>query len=364
MVDPTTLDDDYTIEQFTLEASGYAELARLIQTAFVSSATEQGGTIAFTESTFRLVFGSPAMPKDLFVRAIHRPSGEMVGFLGGIPRSVSCGGRLYRLGVPAWAAVRHDHQRQALAQRMGMKLLSIAREQGLDGAFAFLEPEAHGIDMARSVARQAGFRMREISRIQRFLIRVFDVAAAERVVRLRWFERLGLRILESTPAPRRSRVRRSGPDDAKRMHELLADHVGRNQLAAVRDAEDFAWYLANPDVLAVVHEDERGSIDGYVVAWKMQLAGFGQSLPFGWLDLVHTHRLSWRDAVDLVRLLCCEAKAAGWVGLQTPFIPYFDPRPFFRARFVAYPKELVVSLLDFGEVDIPDHVESFYLDWR
>lgn len=356
--------DEYGIEQFSLDESGYGELARLIETAFVEDASGQGGTIAFTESTFSLMFGSPAMPKDLFVRAVHRPSGKVVGFLGGIPRNVSSSGRVYRLGVPAWAAVHHAHQQKRLSQRMGMKLLEIARERGFDGGFAFFEPEAHGIDMARSVAREAGLSMREIARIHRFLIRVFDARAAGGVVKLRWFERVGLSLLAGTPRPKSARVRRFRPDDAERLFELCADHVAENQLAVVRDHDDFHYYLAHPDVLAVVHEDGAGRVDGFMVAWKMRLAGFGRSVPFGWLDLVHSYRLGRREARDLARLLCVEAKAAGWVGLQMPFIPYFDPRPLLRARFVFFPKELVVSLFDFTGIALPERVESFYFDWR
>lgn len=356
--------DEYVIEQFSLDASDYGALARLIETAFVDDATEAGGTIAFTESTFSLMFGSPAMPGDLFVRAVHRPSGDVVGFLGGIPRDVSCQGRVYRLGVPAWAAVHHAHQRRQLSQRMGSRLLELARDRGFDGGFAFFEPEAHGIDMARSVAREAGLSMRELARIRRFLIRVFDVDRAGGVVKLRWFERLGLKLLAGTPRPRSPRVRRFRPEDAERLFELCADHVEHNQLAVVRDHDDFLYYLGHPDVLAVVHEDADGTVDGFMAAWKMQLAGFGRSVPFGWLDLVHTYRLPRREARDLARRLCTEAKAAGWAGLQMPFIPYFDPRPFIRARFAYFPKELIVSLFDFTGMALPERVDSFYFDWR
>ncbi len=356
--------DEYRIEQFSLDESGYGDLAELIETAFVEDATEEGGTIAFSESTFSLVFGSPAMPRDLFVRAVHRQSGKVVGFLGGIPRNVSCRGRIYRLGVPAWAAVHHAHQRKQLSQRMGMKLLEIARERGFDGGFAFFEPEAHGIDMGRAVAREAGLEMREMARVRRFLIRVFDVKAGAGVVKLRWFERLGLSLLSTTPRPKTQRVRRFRPDDAERLFELSADHVEHNQLAVVRDHDDFLYYLAHPDVLAVVHEDESGKVDGFMVAWKMRLAGFGRWVPFGWLDLVHTYRLMRAQARDLARLLCLEAKALGWVGLQMPFIPYFDPRPLLRARFVFFPKDLIVSLFDFTGLALPERVESFYFDWR
>ena len=68
--------------------------------------------------------------------------------------------------------------------------------------------------------------------------------------------------------------------------------------------------------------------------------------------------------MDLARQLCIEAKARGWVGLQTPFIPYFDPKPFFGARFVPFPKKLLVAAMPLTNVPLPKRVKSFYFDWR
>ncbi len=113
----------------------------------------------------------------------------------------------------------------------------------------------------------------------------------------------------------------------------------------------------------MVHEDATGTVDGFLLAWPMVLAGFGQRVPLGWLDLVHTHRLSGRDARDLCRALCVAARDLSWAGLQMPQLPYFDPLPFWRARFVPYPKRLIVAGVSFGAAAAPEP-QRVHLDWR
>ncbi len=360
----TDASDDYRIEPMLLQEADYPALIAVIRDAFLANGTEEGGTIAFDEATFRLIFGSPFLPNDLFVRAVHVPAGKLVGFLGALPRKVAWGEKTLQLGVPAWLAVDPAHQRHGLAQRMGLELLELARDKGYDGGLAFFEPEAHGIDATRAVARDAGFSVHDVAVIRRFLIRALDVAAAARVVKLEWYEKVALRALQGLTRVRGDRVRAMRADDAPRLFELMADPVRDNELAVVRERDDFLWYLSQPEIECVVHEDSSGSPDGFMLAWPMQLAGFGNSVPFGWLDLVHTSRLAGRDAKDLAALMCRRARDRGWAGLQMPFIPYFDPKPLWRTRFVPFPKELSVTLLGIGNVELPRSVKRFYFDWR
>ncbi|MHA1733799.1 MAG: GNAT family N-acetyltransferase [Promethearchaeota archaeon] len=356
--------EEYAVERFRLDPSAAGDLAALIEEAFVTDSQEEGGTIAFDEETFRFMFGSPGVPADLFVRVVHRPTGRVVGFLGAIPRLLSVEGRTYKFAVPAWLAVHSEHQRRGLAHRMGSELLEMGRERGFDGGLSFFEPEAHGIDTARAVARDADMPLRELLTIRKFVIRVFDVGRAASVVSLKWYERLGLRLIQGVGRLKNPRVRRARPDDAGALFELMADHVERNQVSVVREREDFVWYVNQPGVNCVVHEDGSGGVDGFILAWKFNMAGFGRTVPFGWLDLVHTYRLAPGDAADLCRYLCVTSKELGWAGLQCPFIPYFDPAPFRKARFVFFPKELVVGLFPLREVPLPDEIRSIYFDWR
>jgi GNAT superfamily N-acetyltransferase len=359
-------EDRYRVEQFTLDPSAYRGLADLIATAFVHDSQDTGGTIAFSAETFNLMFGSPTQPRDLFVRAVARDTGEVVGFMGGIPRDISYRGEVYRFGVPSWASVHSQHQRQGLALRMGLRLLEVGKEKGFVGGISMFEPEAHGIDTARSVARERGLAYREIFTIRKFVIRALDVARLAQVVKLKTHERWGLRLLQGQRAVHNPRVRLATEKDVELMFALTRDHQERNQLALARDRDDFAWYLKQPGVHCVVHEEKGGAVDGFLAAWRMNLAGFGKQVPCGWIDLVHTHRLPRGEARDLCAYLGQTSKELGWAGLQTPFIPYFDPRPFRKARFVFFPKSLVVGMFDLqGQgLPFPERIDSFYFDWR
>lgn len=363
---PEESTNEYEIEQFTLDKSDFGKIADLIKNVFIQAteAEGEGGTISFTPETFNIMFGSPYQPKNLFFRAIHKNTGEIVGFLGGIPRDLSYKGKIYKFGVPSWVSVHWQHQRKGLALQLGLKMLEVARGMGFEGGISFFEPEAHGIDSARALCRKTGIPMYEVQTIKKFLIRVFDASRIAKAVKLKGYEKLALRLIQGVPKIHNPRVRKFQLADADHMFELMRDHVERNELAIVRNRDDFIWYLQQPGVNCVVHEGDNHQVDGFIVAWEMQLAGFGNVVPCGWLDLVHTYRLPLAEAKDLCKYLCQTAKEHGWVGLQTPYMPYFDPTPFKRAKFVFFPKKLIVALFPLKELPLPEHTQSFYFDWR
>lgn len=355
---------DYTVETFTLDDSQYEKISELIRATFIENSPDEGGTILFDEETFNIMFGSPVMPRDLFVRVIYKPTGQIVGFAGGIPRDLSYDGKIYKFAIPAWGTVHPAHQRKGLGVMMGTKIFELGKELGFDGGIPLFEPEAHGIDTARAVARKFGVTMKEIIKIRKFIIRVFNVRRVAKVIKLKWFEKLGLFLMQGLKKTSNPRVRKYKQEDGERLFELMKDHSEYNQLSLVREHDDFIWYLNQPAVNCVVHEGEDGLIDGFVVAWKFFLAGFGNSLPFGWLDLIHTYRLDEKEASDLFKYMCVVSKDLGWGGLQCPFIPYFNPKPLKKAKFVFFSKDLILGLYNLTNIPFPDKVESFYFDWR
>jgi hypothetical protein len=183
-------------------------------------------------------------------------------------------------------------------------------------------------------------------------------------MKLAKIEKFALRLLQKVPKVNNGRIRKGIPDDFERIYELLEDHKERNELSVVRDKEDFLWYLQQPGVNVVVCENTLGIVDGFIIAWKFQLAGFGNVVDFGWMDAVHIHRLPLKDAKDLCKFLSLMAVEMGWSGLQSPYIPYFDPKPFKRAKFIFYPKKMMISSLRYKTLPIPKKVKSFYFDWR
>ena len=136
-------DNNYRIEQFSITPEDFPGLAKLITESFLNEElTEQnGGSILFDVQTFNIMFGSPIISRDFFVRAIHIPTNEIVGFLGAVPRTVNMKGTLLNYVIPSFAAVHHKHRRKGLASKMGVKLREIGIEKDVDGGFSMHEPE-------------------------------------------------------------------------------------------------------------------------------------------------------------------------------------------------------------------------------
>ncbi|MFW9924941.1 MAG: hypothetical protein ACFFDW_16820, partial [Candidatus Thorarchaeota archaeon] len=145
---------------------------------------------------------------------------------------------------------------------------------------------------------------------------------------------------------------------------IIKDQVCRNRISIVPELEDFKWMLKNPQVNCVVHEDDHGKVKGFMLAWEFILAGLGNKIPFGWLDMVHIHRLTTKEASDLANYLSQTCAERGWYGLQTPYIPYFDMKPLKKAKFFFFAKKIHIDLFNLKKILIPTNIDSFYFDWR
>ncbi len=358
--------EEYVIEQFIIEREKFDELSKLITQAFLSDETAltEGATVAFSEETFNIMYGAPSIDKDLFIRAIHKQTGEIVGFLGSIPRNLSIMGEVYKLAVPSWLCVHSKHQKKGLAKGMGKKLFEIGLAKGYDGGFSLHEPEQHGIDVSTAVSREKDIPLQRVVTLTKFVIKAFDVDKVATVVKLRWYEKLVFRFFEKIKTINSDQIRKCQDKDIPDMFEIIQEQVKRNQLSIVPELEDFKWMLKNPNVNCVIHEDSKGKIKGFMLAWEFYLAGFGNKIPFGWLDMIHIHRLNTKEASNLANYLSQTSKEHGWIGLQTPYIPYFDMKPLKKAKFFFFGKKINLDLFNMNNISIPEKVESFYFDWR
>ena len=331
---------DYLIEQFTLEEENFNEFAKLITQAFLTdgAAQEYGAVIIFNEDTFRMMFGAPSGDKHLFVKATHKESKELVGFIGAIPRELKIVDKKYKFVIPAWLGVHSEHKRKGIATALGEKIQRICLDAGYEGAFSLFEPEQHGKDISQIVAEKQNLIIKRITTTNRFVVRVYDADKIAKVIKVQWYEKLVFKLIQRISEPNSTLVRLHKKEDVDKLFQLLMEHVERNQLAIVPKRKDFGWILEQPGVICAVHTDEEDIPKGFMLAWEFMLAGFGNHFPCGWLDTVHIHRLSRKEAKDLANFLNITAKSKKWVAIQTPFIPYFDPKPLKQAKFIFFPK--------------------------
>ncbi|MGC9779988.1 MAG: GNAT family N-acetyltransferase [Candidatus Heimdallarchaeota archaeon] len=362
----TSDSDNYIIEQFTLKDSHFKELADLITGAFLAdeAAQDDGAVLVFTEQTFRTIFGLPSVDRRLFVRARYKPTNEIVGFLGTINKKLLLDGKQYKCGIPAWLAVSKRHQRKGLAKRMGLKMLELGQAEGYDAAFSFHESEQHGIDTSQAVAREAGIPINRLVLLDKFVIRAFDIGETAKAVKLKWYEKLYFKTKEKVGKIKSKQVRLYDPKDIDQIFDLTMDLVIKSHLSIVPEYEDMKWMLNQPNVLCVVHENKDGKINGYILVWQFILAGFGNEVPYGWLDTVHAYNLNQKEVKDLANFMSQEAIKLGWKGVQTPYIPYFDAKPFIKANFIFFGKKVGIDLFNWSNIPIPEKIESIYFILR
>ncbi|MHA1346683.1 MAG: GNAT family N-acetyltransferase [Candidatus Heimdallarchaeaceae archaeon] len=357
---------EYIIEQFTLEEKDFDEFSKLITSAFLEdgAAQEEGASIVFNADTFKMMYGAPSGDRSLFVKVIHKETNEIVGFLGAIPRELKIVDKNYKFVIPSWLCVHSDHQRKGLATALGEKIYDICKDAGYVGGFSIFEPEQYGKDISRIVVKKENIIIKRVTSMKNFVIRVLDAKKLAKVVKVKWYEAQAFKFIQGVSKIKSNNVRNFKKSDSDKLFELLMEHVQINQLSIVPKKKDFEWVLEQPGVLCAVHTDQDDVAKGFILAWEFNLAGFGHHFPCGWLDIVHIHGLTTKEAKVLADFASFSAKKRGWIALQTPYIPYFDPKPLKKAKFIFYPKTLHLDMMLLEDIDIPKDIESFYFDWR
>jgi len=358
--------EDYIVEQFTLKDSEIPGLVKLLTSAFKEdeAAEEEGASIELLEDNFQLIFGVPSIDKEMFVRARHKETNEIVGFLGSIKQKLSIEDKIYTTSLPCWLSVHRMHRRKGLGKAMGRKMLEMILEGGYDAAVTFHDTSQKGLETSKAVSRDSGKPLELLTFIKRFIIRPLHVEDASKVIKLSWIVKAFVKTKQGVGKIKSSRVRLFKPEDIDQISELTAGLSKRTQIALVQDCKDIRWKLSNPRVLCVVHENEQGQVDGFINGWEFLMAGFGKAVKFGWMDTVHTYNLPQKEVISLANLFSSEARKRGWKGIQSPFIPYYDAKPFRKANFILFPKKIGMYIFNLSNISLPEKVESIYFEWR
>jgi hypothetical protein len=257
---------------------------------------------------------------------------------------------------------------------MVSKFIEAVGQRGFQYSYALFEPEQKGIDLGTATAdRNSAVESIKWFTINWFIIRVFDIPELSQVMKLKFYEKWLIRLISPPKTPlakamkNGNKVRLFKLHDKAKIFDLIDEYTSTKNAAIIKNRDDFNWYMDQPGIICCVHENTSGEVDGFVLAWEFSFAGFGKTIPFGWLDLVNLDHLSKRSAKNLIRFFNIEAKLKGWKGVQTPYFPYFPMKPFLGANYLTFPKKMIVQVFGLNNADLslfkkaPD---SCFLDWR
>lgn len=376
--------NDYSAEIFDLKKENFDAFAKLITQAFLSDelAQKEGTTVVFDTTTFRRIFGSPYLKDLLIIQVIHKPSGDLVGFMGGLPRNLCLNEKNSKpeksehipIMVPSWASVHPNHKRKGIGSLMISKFIEAVAQRGFKYSYALFEPEQKGIDLGNATAdRNSSVESIKWFHINWFVTRIFDIPAVSKVMKLKFYEKWIIRFISPprTPSPKPMKngnsIRLFKPEDKAEIFDLIDEYRSTKDAAIIKNRDDFNWYMDQPGIICCVHEDKSGTINGFVLAWEFTFAGFGETIPFGWLDLLNIDHLSKRSAANLIRFFNIRAKQKGWKGIQTPYFPYFSLKPFLKANYLTFPKKMIVQIFGLDHADLSFFKKAprtCFLDWR
>jgi GNAT superfamily N-acetyltransferase len=359
-----SVEDEYILEKYNSKLSSYKELAEIHRIAFNKRKEEEGGTMATDEEFLRMYFDAPTTEQDRFLIAIHKPTGKVVGFAGALPRTFYHDGNKYKYSIPSAISVLPEHQHKGIAKKLMTEGLKLAKEKGYDGGIGFFSPGNYSIDAVQAVSHQTGLFVQELMTIEKFFIRTFNINQFAKAKRTKWYERVGLSLIKRLKKVDNPSIRVAKPEDVDRIYELTLDFIEQNEFAFLREHNDLIWYFKQPQTYCVVHENENGIVDGFLLAWKVYMSGFGNAVPIGLIDIVHTYRLSLKDASDLCKFFCLESKKIGLCAVLGPYFPYFDLSPFKKAWFVTFRKKYIILLFHIKNHSLPQDVKKIFIDWR
>jgi len=357
---------EYFVEEFNLEEEHYPHIVQVTNDAFSGHHYEGVGALFFDIESINMFFGSPFLSKCIFVRAVHKETGEWIGFCAAIPRmlSVKTAHREYKTYLIGFYTIKQKYQKMGISRALGRLIIKIGIEKGLDGYIAFFEEGEHGIDAANSVSRKTKQPLDSFLNVDNLLLRVLNVSKFSRIVNLKFHEKMGLKLLESVKNRENASIRQYSESDFPQIKELLGDFPKNNIISLIRDPIDFKWFIENKRVTTVVHLNQQAKVDGFIAMFKFHITGFGNIEAIGCIDTIHTYNLNEDDARDLANFLCLTAKELGIVAIQTPKFPYFDVTPFKKSGFIEFPHGTNASFFNFTEIQIPNDVESCYLELR
>jgi len=209
--------------------------------AFSGHQFERVGLFFFDIESINMFFGSPLLSKCIFVRAIHKETSEWIGFVAAIPIMLKVKGTSieYKAYLIDFYTIKQKYQKSGISRALGKLIIKIGIEKGLDGYIAFFEESEHGIDAAKSVSRKTKQPLDSFLKVDNFILRVLNVNKFSRIVKLKFYEKIGLKFLGSVKNWGNANIRKYVESDFPQIKELLEDFPKNNIISLIRDPIDF-----------------------------------------------------------------------------------------------------------------------------
>jgi len=278
----------------------------------------------------------PEAKKDHLLAAYK--GGEIVAFLANLPQKFHFRGRVYGAVYSCLLVTRKEYLRKGIALDLIRAAVERNKKYGYDFSLLTLET-GHRSTLMMEKLRGEGNRI-EMVRKSGVLARILNLGRVDASENLKGYERAAIRFLGAHRPPKAASgvvLREYRPSDLEACHALLDRYRDTVELARVCDKEELAPELVCPGVARTLVWEKDGRVQAMVNF--IQHDHLGKTVErWAWINHVAFPGLHPGERALFLRAYLARIQEDGFIGTIDFTKRGWPAGPFYRARFIPYPR--------------------------
>jgi len=265
--------------------------------------------------------------------------GEIVAFLANLPEKFNYRGRICDAVYSCLLVVRKEYLRQGLAVDLIKTAVEINKKKyRLDFSLLTLETGHRSTKMMNKL-RAEGHRIEQV-RKSGVVARVLDLERVDASEGLKGYEKAAIRLIGAHRPPKAApgvSLRDYHPSDLDACHALLERYKDTVELALAWDKADLALELDCPDVAKTFVWQRDGRIEAMINFISHDQLGKTVER-YAWINHVAFPDLASAERAAFLRAYLRRIREDGYVATVDFNKRGWPVGPFYRARFIPYPR--------------------------
>lgn len=316
---------------------GLDELERMAHASWRDEYGEASFPNFYRPAFLRYLFDRiPADKKDHLLAAYK--DGEIVAFLANLPQTFHFRGGLYKAVYSCLLVVRREYLRRGIALDIIRAAVELNKKHGYDFSLLTLEKGHRSTLMMRKLTAE-GHRIESVRR-SGVVARLLDLDRVASSEGLKRYERAAIRLVGAHRPPKAApgvTLRDYRPSDLDACHALLDRYRETAGLALVWDEADLAVELDCPDVARTLVWERDGAVRAMVNFIRHDHLGRTVER-WAWINHVAFPDLSAAERSAFLRAYLARIRDEDFLGTVDFTKRGWPAGPFFRARFIPYPR--------------------------
>ena len=278
----------------------------------------------------------PEAKKDHLMAAYK--GGEIVAFLANLPQRFDLRGRICDAIYSCLLVVRKEFFRKGIALDIIRAAVELNRKYGYDFSLLTLET-GHRSTLMMDKLRAEGNRIESV-RKSGVMARILDIDRVGASEDLKTYEKAAIRLLGAHRPPKAAPgvvLREYRAADLDACHALLDRYRQTVALARVCDKAELAPELEYPDVARTLVWEKNGRVQAMINFILHDHLG-KKVERWAWINHVAFPDLSLAERVSFLRAYLARIRDEGFIGTIDFTKRGWPAGPFYRARFIPYPR--------------------------